>query len=171
MISTSKDPVRLSVSTLPSDEHKIFRDSSFSIREGGPHTLPSPAQVRAAADAQENNKVPFRQSIAVHFPSLSLTVKYGNTITIAEGQCLWAIRHLLHNTVPVPEVYGWCRDGNDVFIYMELIHGDTLTKRWDGLNAEDKLEVCQQLRGILEDLRRLEQDPDDKFIGKDPGSN
>ena len=54
---------------------------------------------------------------------------------------------------------------------MELIHGDTLTKRWDGLNAEDKLEVCQQLRGILEDLRRLEQDPDDKFIGKDPGSN
>ncbi|SLM33785.1 Protein kinase-like domain [Lasallia pustulata] len=165
MTSIPRDPVRLSVSILPSDERKIFQDSSFFTRGGGPHTLPSPAQVRAAADVQENKKVPFRQSIAVRFPSLNLIVKYGNMITNAEGQCLWAIRHLLHNAVPVPEVYGWCRDGNDVFIYMEMIHGDTLEQRWDGLTAEEKLEVCQQLHGIMENLRRLEQDSGAKFIG------
>jgi hypothetical protein len=44
----------------------------------------------------------------VQFESLNLLVKYGKEITIAEGQCLWALCHFLPSQVPVPEVYvGW----------------------------------------------------------------
>lgn len=92
-------------------------------------------------------------------------VKFGLEITIAEGQCLWAMKHLLEEKVPVPEVYGWCKDGKDVFIYMELVDGVTLEDRWDSLSTEERIEICKQLDGMMKSLRLLEQDPDDKFIG------
>ena len=86
--------------------------------------------------------------------------------TIAEGQCLWAIRQVLGDAVPVPEVYGWCRDGKSVFIYMHLVEGLTLEDRWESLSTEDRDEICRQLSHVVMAMRRLEQDPTKQFVGE-----
>jgi aminoglycoside phosphotransferase (APT) family kinase protein len=93
-------------------------------------------------------------------------VKYGEDITVSEAHCLRALRRLLPDEVPVPEVYGWCEDGGEVFIYMELITGVTLESQWATLSDQAKKEVSSQLCAIVKGLRKLHQDPSDRFIGK-----
>jgi hypothetical protein len=145
-------------SMLPSTADKYFRDTSFFIQNA---SLPSPDEVRIAAGPPSGLHRPG----PVVFPPLNLIVKYGASITIAEGQCLWAIRHLLPS-VPVPEAYGWCRDQNETFIYMQLIEGITLENAWPDLDTEGRYQVCQQLEMIFRDLRQLKQTPNSPFIGK-----
>ena len=146
---------------LPPTESEIFRDSSFFHNKGG-SSLPSPNEVRDRA-MRSNRYWPNRPP-PVCFPELALLVKFGTEITIAEGQCLWAIRRLLPS-VPVPEVYQWCRDGNQVFIYMQLVQGETLEKCWDGLSVSEKEEVCLQLKKIVECLVQFQLPTDSHFIG------
>ncbi|KAL6306016.1 kinase-like domain-containing protein [Sparassis latifolia] len=149
---------------LPFDQSMVFKGSYFFTQPDAPSALPSPEEARMAAAAAAPNSKGSHRPRPLRLPALNLLVKFGRTITIAEGQCLWAIRHLLPQ-VPVPEVYGWCRDGQDIFIYMQLMPGCTLEERWQTLLPEDKRELCEQLRGIVGSLRRLEQDPSDRFIG------
>lgn len=61
--------------------------------------------------------------------------------------------------MPIPEVYGWCHDKGEVFIFVELVRGVTLESRLHSLGKDDKISVCKQLRGMLVALRQLEQDP------------
>lgn len=135
---------------LPSNRNVAFKDSSFFIK--GNTSLPSPADVRRAASPETN---PIRP-LPVTLPSLGLVVKYGSAITLAEGQCLWAIRRLLPS-VPVPEVYGWCQDNDQTFIYMQMINGSPLAQGWPELDIEEKFEISMQLRRIINDLRKLRQ--------------
>jgi hypothetical protein len=67
---------------------------------------------------------------------------------VDEGQCLWALRRTLPE-LPIPEVYGWTHDGDQVFIYMELVQGATLEQRWESLDLAEREGVCGQLRGML----------------------
>lgn len=137
----------------------VFKDTAFFTT--GNVSLPTPADVRRAAGP----KATWRRPLPVMFPALNLIVKYGTDITVAEGQCMWALRHLLPS-VPVPEVYGWCREQGQTFIYMQLVEGTTLEEVWPNLDTEDRYEVCRQLQRIFEDLRQLKQDPDyPQFIG------
>ena len=99
------------------------------------------------------------------FEELGLIVKFGPHVTVEEALCTWAIRKVLRYEVPVPEVYGWRVDGSEVFIYMELIQGVTLKERWDTLSDHEKLSICDQLRNIIDSFGRLEQDPEDVFVG------
>ncbi|OCH95598.1 kinase-like protein [Obba rivulosa] len=99
------------------------------------------------------------------FPSLNLLVKFGPNLNIAEEQCLRAVRGLLGDTMPVPEVYGWRQDGNKLFIYMEHVHGVTLEDCWPELSRQERFDVCDQLHAMLSALRTLKQDPRDTFIG------
>ncbi|OBT62407.1 hypothetical protein VE03_08521 [Pseudogymnoascus sp. 23342-1-I1] len=48
---------------------------------------------------------------------------------------------------------------------MEYVRGETLGDRWDSLTDADKTCVCDDLRQIITSLRRVEQDPNDTFIG------
>ena len=116
--------VSLTLPKLPHDESFIFKDSPFFSQH---NALPTPAQVRTIANPHNLSLLhdPNRAAL-IHFPSLQLIVKYSRYTIIAEGQCLWAIRQVLGDAVPVPEVYGWCRDGKSVFIYMHLVEGLTL---------------------------------------------
>ena len=100
------------------------------------------------------------------FPGLGLLVKYGTEITLAEGQCLLFIRNTLSEVVPVPEVYGWCKDGDQVFIFMELVNGMTLEKSWDTITEGERTSVCQQLHDMVDALRDVKQDCGPPFIGK-----
>ncbi|KFZ25047.1 hypothetical protein V502_00471 [Pseudogymnoascus sp. VKM F-4520 (FW-2644)] len=155
--SLTESPYLLS-SILPLGDSVSFEDSTFFMK--GNAQLPTPAEIRSAAGANYRRGRP----PPVLIPSLNLIVKYGSEITVEEGQCLWAIRHTL-SSIPVPEVYGWRRDNDEMFIYMELVDGITLEQAWPDLDLEEKLDICNQLRPMLEDLRGLQQDPSDTFIG------
>jgi hypothetical protein len=138
-----------------------FLDTSFFKEHKG--DLPAPAKVKALGNESWKKK-------PVVFDDLGVLVKFGPGVTVAEAQCLWMIKRVFHGKIPVPEVFGWRVeeiDGNDwVFIYIELIRGDTLQSRWDHLNTSDKEVICSELCDILNTLRQLEQDPSDQFIGK-----
>ncbi|ELR04301.1 hypothetical protein VC83_06017 [Pseudogymnoascus destructans] len=142
---------------LPSGSSVVFKESTYFLRNGPEISLPLPAEVRAHQRQGQYGPI--------QFESLNLLVKYGKEITIAEGQCLWAIRRFLPSQVPVPEVYGWCEDNGEVFVYMELVKGVTLEKRWESLSKQERKIVCDQLRAMLLALRNLQQDPKDQFLG------
>jgi hypothetical protein len=154
----------LHLSTLPSDESIIFKESSFFKHHAA---LPSPDEVRQVVNSNSPLS-PHDPNIAVlvPFPALSLMVKFSRYTTIAEGQCLWAIRRVLKTALPVPEVYGWRRDGESTFIYMELIEGITLEKRWDNLSAREREEICEELSRMVNAMRCVEQSPDESFVGE-----
>jgi hypothetical protein len=159
---TSNDPAprSISVETLPSGPSIVFKESKYFSQNGLDFPFPSPAEIHASKRPGQG------WSRTARFEALNLIVKYGKDITIAEGQTLWALRRLLPSRVPVPEVYGWCQEGGEVFIYMELVKGVSLEDKWGSLSTQARIDVCEQLRVMLLELRTLQQDPNDRFLGE-----
>jgi hypothetical protein len=152
---------------LPSGDNVVFSDSSFFKHNGALARLPAPSLVRE--EAAKPKDLPggwAHKPWAVPFFSMHLIVKYGTTLSIAEGQCMWAIRSTLGQQVPVPEVYGWCRDGKEVFIYMQLIEGQTLEDAWDTLAQAERASIHHELRRIVKSLQSLRQPLGDSFVGE-----
>lgn len=150
----------LSSQQLPEAKEDIeFLDSSFFRLRTPDQRLPTPREVRALS-AGNTFKAP-----NVIFEHLGLLVKFGPGVTIAEGQCLWIIKKILGDVVPVPEVYGWKVDRSEVFIYMQYIQGQRLKNRWGSLSTAEKIEICSQLGKITTALRQVSQPPCDPFIG------
>ncbi|KAF2834880.1 kinase-like protein [Patellaria atrata CBS 101060] len=151
---------------FPCDENVTFCESSFFKRPGAPLELPCPAEVRQIASQSTD---PCSQLITrpppVIFQPLGLLVKYGSEITLAEGQCLHLVHRQLSGRVPVPEVYGWCKDGEQTFIYMELVEGITLEASWENLAEEERKALCGQLRQMISAWRSLKQHFSQPFIG------
>ncbi|KAF8961080.1 kinase-like domain-containing protein, partial [Flammula alnicola] len=88
----------------------------------------------------------------------------------AEGQTLWALRQFLPE-VRVPEVYGWRREGVELFLFMELIEGETLMHRWKELTEQEKTAVCAELGPMVRALHRLKRPPEEEefiAIGRQP---
>lgn len=104
----------------------------------------------------------------VAIPSLGLFVKYGSEVTVIEALTQRRIRQLLGDQVPIPEVYGWAKDGGQVFIYMELVQGVTIQDRWARLNEDERQDLCKELRCMATAWRGLAQDEveGDIFIGR-----
>lgn len=166
--SDSNERLRIDPAALPSGDFVVFSESLFFASDPT-RALPSPSEVRKAAnivysDSRTRTTRHYTQPPAI-FHSLKLLVKWGAYLTQAEGQCLWALPRVLPGQVPVPEIYGWSKDENELFIYMEYVQGITLYDRYDSLGKEEKETICDQLRGILKALRSLKQDPQDPFIG------
>ncbi|KAK3938006.1 kinase-like domain-containing protein [Diplogelasinospora grovesii] len=157
----------ISTQMLPPAELGTFLESSFFSRNGAGAELPSPANVRARGAVQDptsqGRNFAFRP---VRYEELGLVVKFGRPpeMTVAEGQCLWALHRILPN-VPVPEVYGWTHDDGQVFIYMELVQGATLEQRWEYLDRAERVEICEQLRVMILELRKLRHAPGKFFLG------
>jgi hypothetical protein len=151
---------------LPYDDEVTFPTSSF-FQNHASTSLPPPNAVRHVASRSPDPSAKRRtRPPPVYFPNLGLCVKYGTEVTIAEGQCLLFIRSKLSLSVPVPEVYGWCKYDGQVFIYMELVDGVTLEKSWGGLNEGGRRAVCEQLRCMVDAWRGLECGSDTAFIGE-----
>ncbi|RFU31802.1 hypothetical protein B7463_g4532, partial [Scytalidium lignicola] len=145
---------------LPEAKDNVeFLDSSFFKFGASSRQLPTPAEVRAQSVGPKDKPVP------VIFDHLNLLVKFGHRVTIAEAQCLWIIRRVLGDAVPVPELYGWKVDGSEVFIYMEYIQGQELRCRWDSLSISEKTDICNQLKRMITTLHQVHQPPSDQFIG------
>lgn len=166
-METNHPAITIDPATLPKSDNVIFSESSFFKKGGANVKLPTPAMVRAEATKPKN--LPGRWALkpyVVPFFSMNLVVKYGSSLSIAEGQCLWVIRKSLGHQVPVPEVFGWCRDGGEVFIFQQLVEGQTLEDARDTLAEVDRAQIYRQLRHIVTSLRSLRQPPHDSFLGK-----
>ncbi|GIK07224.1 hypothetical protein Aspvir_002881 [Aspergillus viridinutans] len=166
-------PVRLTPSMIPDSLNFDIKDSSFFRKWS---ELPSPQDVQAQAKSQHLARAgPDREIHPTAFPDprpppvvledMDLFVKWGKAVKISEAKTLFALRRLLNGRVPVPEVYGWRTDGDVKYIYMEYIRGQTLEQAWDKLEPDDLVMICRELRTIFDNLRRLEQDPSDPFVG------
>lgn len=168
-------PIRLTPSMIPSCSDYEIEDSSFFSSWD---KLPTPEEVRSQAYIQYTSGMnldkrktfsvtdPHVAPPPVLFKDMGLFVKWGTSARISEAQTLYAIRHVLNGAVPVPEVYGWKTQGDEKFIYMEYIPGQSLESAWSTLEQDDRLIICQELRTICDNLRRLEQNPSDNFVGK-----
>lgn len=155
----TKEKIQIPFSCLPSNKEVYFHESSFFTRYGI-DKLPSPAKVRSLQKVEDFGYPP-----PMRFPEMGLLVKYGRLINAGEGQCLWIVRQFLRDSVPVPEIYGWVVDGDETFIYMELLDGNTLKERWASLSSVDRVRLCGELRDMVTSLRRLEQLPSGRFVG------
>jgi len=142
--------------------------STFTFKNHRALTLPPPAEIRALNVATNKpSATSFNCPPPVLIPSLGLAVKYGADVTRIEAETQIMIREKLQGRVPVPEVYGWEEDGEQGFLYMELVEGDTLMERWNKLSEDEIRGICQELKQMVRLFRGLEQD-DGPCIGKLP---
>jgi hypothetical protein len=152
---------RISTVTLPDASQDVFfEDSTWFKTFGLTRSLPSLDEVKARSPPPTVQNRPLAM-----FDELDLVVKFGDCVNVSEALALRAVRETFARRVPVPEVYGWKREGRKVYLYMELIRGPTLLERWGHMSSADKHSVCDHLRAILQALRETEQDPSRRFIG------
>lgn len=145
---------------------KTFPESSF-FKEKRASALPTPAEIRAInKKSGDVFATDFNRPPPVRIPSLGLFVKYGADITVIEAATQVIIREQLHGQVPIPEVFGWTEDGDQLFIYMASIEGKTLLERWCDMNKHERRTVCHQLQYMVKAWRALTQDQCDRYIGK-----
>ena len=86
-------------------------------------------------------------------------IRYGNKVVKSGPGILpleaETMRFIAANTsIPVPRVYEEER-GLVPSITMDYIEGETLEAVWNGLPEEQKLDIAEQLKGILSQLRSL----------------
>lgn len=129
--------------------------------------FPTPSRILAESAVQAPSFQDCEERPPVYFEELGLVVKYGKEpkVNIAEAQCLWALKQVMPH-IPVPEIYGWTQDTKYTYLFIEFVHGDTLEKIWDSLPQSERIQLCGQLRSILAELRTLQQEPDDRFLGR-----
>lgn len=144
---------------------KVFPESTF-FKERRASALPTPTEVRAINKESGNIRATnFNRPPPVIIPSLQLVINYGADVTVVEAQTKVAVRKRLQGHVPIPEVFGWTEDEEQTFIYMSLVEGETLEKRWNNLNENERWAVCLQLHHMAETWRALEPDSHERYIG------
>lgn len=160
---------------IPNSPNFDVKDSSF-FRQW--RKLPSPEEVKAQAECQhlagvnpDHRKdysfaMPHIRPPPVVFENMGLFVKWGSSVKISEALGLLVVGRFLDGHVPVPEVYGWRTDREEMYIYMQHIRGQTLEQAWDIMEPSERITICHELRTISTNLRRLQQDPSDTFVGK-----
>lgn len=160
--SPLKDGFVVDENSIPTGQNVFFNNWKHAT------PLPSPAEVRQAANGPNHIKISVSRQQVICFPNLQLIVKYGDTLrtTVSEGQNLWLLSFLPH--MRVPKVYGWCVDGDQRFLYMERIEGVTVEERWPSLSPSEKLAVAKQLNSMISSMRGLKQAPGNSYVGQFP---
>lgn len=72
----------------------------------------------------------------------------------------------LRGNVPIPEVLGWTEDGGQVFIYMALVEGEILERRWRVLNEKEREAVWKEFNAMVKTWRSLKQSNRALYVGK-----
>ncbi|KAF2962802.1 hypothetical protein GQX73_g10769 [Xylaria multiplex] len=110
------------------------------FREKRAASLPTPAQIRALNE-KNGRAVSFDWPPPVRIEALGVFVKYGTRVTVAETQAQIWIREELQGRVPIPEVFGWTRDGRNLrqeegTCYIGNLHTQPLTDIFFTLNEQ-----------------------------------
>lgn len=154
------------VAEIPTEENIDFHDTSFFTQNAPGAKLPSPEEVRKLNFELNGRYAKNQRPPLVFYEDLGLVVKYGRWIHVAEAQCLWWFNRHMKDVVPTPELFGWRHDGDEVFIYMELIKGEILEDAWPDLSEGEKDGICQDLRACVKAWRGLRQETEPYFIGE-----
>ncbi|KAH6952099.1 phosphotransferase enzyme family protein [Fusarium avenaceum] len=157
----------ISLASLPSEATEVFKCSSFFSRNNG-YSLPTLLEVLARSAVQNSSEDHEKANPPpVFFESLGLVVKFGRaeTVSISEGQNLWAVGRLLPE-VPVPEIYGWSTENGYVLVYMEVVRGITIEKHWASMTEDEKIGFWDTLKSMVSNLQTLSQDLNDQFLGR-----
>ncbi|KAF2973274.1 hypothetical protein GQX73_g423 [Xylaria multiplex] len=72
-----------------------------------------------------------------------------NGVRQSEAETMRFVRE--HTTIPVPRVYATTSKS----ITMDYVEGTSLDKAWDSLSDVDRVEIINQLRGYLEQMRAI----------------
>lgn len=93
-------------------------------------------------------------SVTVKLLPDNTVVKSGRRIHLDERYAL-DLAAQLH--LPVPRVYeSECTSNGEVRIRMDFVGGQGLDVVWPSMSAEEKLDICHQLRGILRTMRSID---------------
>ncbi|UZP36726.1 hypothetical protein NXS19_004542 [Fusarium pseudograminearum] len=154
----------ISLSSLPFSPNVIFHESSFFSRNQG-KLLPTLSEILTESIHQHRHSYHGDSDPPpVVLESLGLLVKFSQRrVHIAEGQCLWALKHFLPE-VPAPEIYGWTIKGDYVILYMELVKAVSVEQRWPFMTDDEKTVLWKAFRTMFDNLRKLSQEPNDHFI-------
>ena len=84
-------------------------------------------------------------------------MKSGKRVVLEEGEALWIAEQA---KLPVPHLYGAEKtlDGKTQ-IRMGYVEGQTLKKLWPDMSTDQKRDIAQQLRGILNTMRSIPPPP------------
>lgn len=151
--------------SIPIDEVLILESSTFFQRNPGVE-LPRPQDIRIAHQLQtgQQDLHPEAPHI-VRYPEYSLCVKYSRRVKQLEAQALYIVTRYLTD-FPAPEIYGWRKDGDDVFLFIELIDGQNLSDAWDSLSECEKTDVWIAIKDrVLSPLATLRQISTRECIG------
>ncbi|KAK7996659.1 inner nuclear membrane protein SRC1 [Apiospora arundinis] len=156
----------ISRKSLPLGSSVTFEKTSFFSRNGPDAEFPTPSTILAQSAVQAPSFQDCEERPPVYFEELGLVVKYGKEpkVNIAEAQCLWALKQV-GPQIPVPEIYGWTHDTEYTYLFIKLVPGITLEKAWESLARPERVQLCEQLRSITIELRTLQHEPDDQFLG------
>ncbi|SPJ78902.1 uncharacterized protein FTOL_07293 [Fusarium torulosum] len=159
------DNANLSICSTAKEDFIIYPQSNF-FQEDRAAALPSPTEVRASNEASDDVRAKNLDSpTPVKFPSLGLIVKYGTDVSAAEIETQAMMHERLQGQVPVPQVYGRAKDGDQKFLYMALIEGDTLQTRFHALSESERQAICKELRSMVNAWRALEQSKESQYVG------
>lgn len=156
----------LDISALPdiSQAEMDFPDTSFFRSSGSAGgQLPTPASIiHQYGDGGA-------RVIKIEDLNIAVKIDHESHLRLEELQTMRAIRQIFPDgEIPVPEVHGWRRHGEQIFIYMSLIRGKTLREAWPALSEGDKASLHVELSQVVASLRRIAQTPD--VICRSPSS-
>ncbi|EKJ76925.1 hypothetical protein FPSE_02923 [Fusarium pseudograminearum CS3096] len=93
-------------------------------------------------------------------------VKVGKRITLGEGE---ALKIAVSAGIPAPSVRDTCTTSDgEVRITMDYIPGESLEKLWPDMSVDQKKDIAQQIRQIVEKMRSIT--PPTDFIGACDGT-
>lgn len=117
-----------------------------------PSPLPSSKQIRdtpnnvpGTGDTAYNTSSDAGKRVVV---SGSYVVKYGKYVRPLEGLNLLFLEQNLPR-IPAPKLYAMWREGEECFLVMEFLAGETLDTLWSTLGDADKDAVAEELREIF----------------------
>lgn len=91
-------------------------------------------------------------------------VKFGTRPSLREAETMKFVRD--HTSIPVPRVYdAYTDDEGDGYIIMDYVDGVRLDACWNGLDTATKKSITSQLRGYMDELRKIPT-PLSPYIGR-----
>jgi hypothetical protein len=97
---------------------------------------------------------PFRERCGtVLFLSDTLCVKYGSNTSLSEAATMQFIAK--HTSIPVPRVYCAFAHQTRTYVVMEKLPGRSVGQGWFKRSEESKAKLLEQLKKMVEEMRRL----------------
>ncbi|KAH7233133.1 kinase-like domain-containing protein [Fusarium tricinctum] len=142
-----------SICSTARENFVIYSQSSF-FREDRSAALPSPTEIKALNEASGDVRAKnLDRPAPVKFPIFGV------------GSQVWNRRDHCRDrdAGPCPRDLRVRKDGDQRFLYMALIEGDSLQARFHALSETERQAICKELRSMVNAWRTLKQSKDFQY--------